>query len=580
MDDTQTSKDIISNLEGKVDTLIEKILQPLTKECDCSGFVAWTIGIPRELPPGSGKWLQTTTYWQGGSNVGSGLFDHINENLVEPGDLLVYPDNGNKQGHMGIVSRVKDNRVSKVIHCSSGNFKRHGDAILETDPGVFTRNSKTRLMRIDYSALRDLFDIAETDSDTDDIPYKDAELKHDLFSHDSTLRKVAMGLLVLEPTGERVGGAGAVQDALNLLAKRNSKYSISLGPNKKYRGYYGPKTSKAIKNFQSEVKLPKTGEINSPTLLALDSELLSLQSTITSFESIAETDPVIISLSTEKKDYYASVNNGERFYIGKKVPYLQNYGLTNYFKSYGERYKPEKYVSKYGHWAYFIYPIAICESNGYFNRINTYDRAYFTFGFLQFAAHTPNENFVKLFRNLLSSSSSSRYFPDLVLIDGFINRIQDNTALQLEDSKSTDLLMNYLNPSIREVEEVEAINAAKLVHWSNTYQNHRNIQVTTAIDKIQNGLKKYAIRYPLDGLLDKVCLVVADIRHQGRGRSTEILDALNTDGNEEKMYKNLLDIGSHHYESRIKKLEKEIEVLVDAGILGKKRYHKANNDFQ
>lgn len=75
----------------------------MASTCDCSGFISWAIGIPRELSPGSGNWLQTTTYWEGGGSAGAGLFDPIPENFAEPGDIIVYPDRGNKQGHMGIV---------------------------------------------------------------------------------------------------------------------------------------------------------------------------------------------------------------------------------------------------------------------------------------------------------------------------------------------------------------------------------------------------------------------------------------------------------------------------------------------
>ncbi|GAA3978260.1 hypothetical protein [Mucilaginibacter dorajii] len=51
--------------------------KPITKECDCSGFIVWAIGIPRELPPGSGHWLSTDEYWAGGKPVKDGLFKEI-----------------------------------------------------------------------------------------------------------------------------------------------------------------------------------------------------------------------------------------------------------------------------------------------------------------------------------------------------------------------------------------------------------------------------------------------------------------------------------------------------------------------
>jgi hypothetical protein len=35
------------------------------------------------------------------------------------------------------VTEVREGKVTKVIHCSSGNFRRYGDAIKETPPTVF-----------------------------------------------------------------------------------------------------------------------------------------------------------------------------------------------------------------------------------------------------------------------------------------------------------------------------------------------------------------------------------------------------------------------------------------------------------
>lgn len=126
-------------------------------KCDCSGYVAWAIGVPRELPPTSGKWLQTTTYWRGGGEVGEGLFDRV-AGTPEPGDIFVYPD-GPGEGHMGIITRVASGKPTRVVHCSNGNFKRFGDAVQETGTAVFTSNAKSRIMRVDYEALRQLFGV-------------------------------------------------------------------------------------------------------------------------------------------------------------------------------------------------------------------------------------------------------------------------------------------------------------------------------------------------------------------------------------------------------------------------------------
>jgi hypothetical protein len=126
--------------------------KPLTSECDCSGFIAWAIGIPRELPPGSHNWLSTDEYWAEGRPVMAGMFSQIHIAEVRVGDLLVYPDNGNEQGHIGLVIQVHS---LQMIHCSSGNFNHFGNAICTTSPAIFlSGNHNTRAMRINYDALK------------------------------------------------------------------------------------------------------------------------------------------------------------------------------------------------------------------------------------------------------------------------------------------------------------------------------------------------------------------------------------------------------------------------------------------
>ena len=128
---------------------------PMASSCDCSGFVAWAIGIPRELPPGSNKWLSTDSYWDGGPPVCPNLFTQTDLQQAQPGDLLVYPDSGGHQGHIGIVTQVDHSMPTLVIHCSLGNYNNYHDAVRITDPSVFlSGNHPTHLMRIDYDALK------------------------------------------------------------------------------------------------------------------------------------------------------------------------------------------------------------------------------------------------------------------------------------------------------------------------------------------------------------------------------------------------------------------------------------------
>jgi hypothetical protein len=105
------------------------------------------------------------------------------------------------------------------------------------------------------------------------------------------------------------------------------------------------------------------------------------------------------------------------------------------------------------------------------------------------------------------------------------------------------------------------------------------VQVETAMTKVKNCMPIYDRKYNLHGLTDKTCTVVADIRHQGRARSPEIIDAINTRGTEDNVYHRLLELGAHAYEKRIQNLENFINKLEAEGIFGIKRYDRTVNNF-
>lgn len=107
--------------------------------CDCSGFVAWCFFMSRKTNQAfyvnqNGGWIETSAVWKDiGSSVG------IFEPLERPkrGAVVVFPDSGQRQGHIGLVTGP-----NTVIHCSMGNDRRTGDAIQETDMSVFGSNSR------------------------------------------------------------------------------------------------------------------------------------------------------------------------------------------------------------------------------------------------------------------------------------------------------------------------------------------------------------------------------------------------------------------------------------------------------
>lgn len=139
--------------------------------------------------------------------------------------------------------------------------------------------------------------------------------------------------------------------------------------------------------------------------------------------------------------------------------------------------------------------------------------------------------------------------------------------------------MVYLNPTLASIEEQEVIQAAKFIHWAIHSQQHRDIQVQYGIEHFKQSVQQHARWYPLDGFPDKLCVVIEDIHHQGRAKKNVVYEALDTNGDYDKAFNNLLSIGEQNYSVRIKTLTKEIQQLVKSGILGKRVYDTNIKDF-
>ncbi len=289
------------------------------------------------------------------------------------------------------------------------------------------------------------------------------------------------------------------------------------------------------------------------------------------------------SLSQTNNSHFAQVigSSQPKFLVGKQTVYEHTkHGLFNLTVPDGLTYDAAKYKQEYKFWAYFIAPTAKAESNNSFLCLNTYDRAKFTFGFMQYAAHVPNGDFVKFFKELLALPNAKEYFPKLVLKDGRIFYRETTGAMtQLETDATTQGLMDYLNPSLDNVDNQELICAARFVHWAMTDAKHRRLQVKIAVAHFKENMKDYAESYNLDGFPAKVCQVICDIRHQGRAKSSDIINAINTKGNFELAYNRLLQLGQPLYASRISTIRAVIKNLTDADIFNKK-YKKATNEFE
>jgi len=284
----------------------------------------------------------------------------------------------------------------------------------------------------------------------------------------------------------------------------------------------------------------------------------------------------VVTFSLEQGNkYFGRVNGGERFFIGSRVSFQGRKGLSNEKGTAAQRYDRSQFRAAFGFWADFIHPTAVAEG-ALFHTLNTYDSARFTFAFLQYAAHVPNGDFVDYLRALLKLPLAAEYFPDLLLQNGRICRSKDGVIEQLESDKSTKGLMDFLNPTSNEVEDVEVIQSAKFIDWADNDPNHRLVQVTVGVRLFRSKMVEHATRFLLDGRPDTVCLLVADILHQGRQKSVaEIRTALKDSTPVEA----LLGVGATRFPERIATLRREIKRLTDEGTLGSHVYSLAKKDF-
>lgn len=124
---------------------------------DCAGFVAWALGYDRYQPKsgfhnegGGYKYINTDSAIVSSEAEVPTWFRKIDH--PEPGCLVVYGSkwtNGKRThiGHVGLVTGVPaewdpdrpDFNLLKVVHCSSGNQRRTGASIQETDGSIWAK---------------------------------------------------------------------------------------------------------------------------------------------------------------------------------------------------------------------------------------------------------------------------------------------------------------------------------------------------------------------------------------------------------------------------------------------------------
>src|SRR5262245_1736060 len=282
------------------------------------------------------------------------------------------------------------------------------------------------------------------------------------------------------------------------------------------------------------------------------------------------------------------IANSPPFLAGVEVrqPARNFFGL--FFPSdsyYGPTYDARSYEPVLHQWAYLLDVTASCESRHHFNLINTYDRARFTFGFYQLAAHTPRDNLILLFREALLDPAFQKLFPDLKLVGGRVFRVAaDGTVTDLEaevfepatGEHQLRNFMAYLNPERTQIDEQEVLQCARVVWWANQTRACADAQVNVANRILQRKFsERYSEWYDPDGQLDTVCAVIADIHHQGRGTKTAVRAALSAPDKERA----LLEIGKARYPERIATLSASIQKWKDAGAMGHRRFRAGLNEF-
>jgi hypothetical protein len=291
-----------------------------------------------------------------------------------------------------------------------------------------------------------------------------------------------------------------------------------------------------------------------------------------------------------------SEGKARKFSIGRRVAFTSRTGLSNYGATGDAAFAPEDFAET-GFWAQFLHPTVQVEGQGRFVTLNTYDRAAFTFGFLQFAAHVPDGDFVRWFRRMLiEASDAANYFPDLAIEKG---RIVRNTAAgkqELENAASTAALMAYLNPGDAAVDAAEFVNAARLTDWTRRDVTSAHLQVEIGVETFRKLVASAARTFGLDGKPDWQCQVVADIYHQGRGKHEFGADGKPTGRKSEAIRQRhirdalaaadpltaLTDIGrreSVFNANRCDGLKRAIRAKVAAGVFGHRVYDKAQGEF-
>lgn len=369
-------------------------------------------------------------------------------------------------------------------------------------------------------------------------------------------------------------------------------------------GEYGPMTNSAIISFQVLKGLEVDGVVGPNTAGALglgfpiapsaeDEQIYRDVRTprgpgSVMFPPATATFDAIVDIVQTGRTFRAKAASGFDFIIATTTQFTDDMNRVGLFQGqtaiedslkFGT-YKTADYAAAFGQWAHFIEPTLTAEGGGRFATLNTYDRAAFTFGAPQLAAHTPGENFVVYLKGLLGLADADKHFPELSLRRNAAGRttIHRATGGGFEDleqvvlverpngrrERQLALLMAYLNPSPTSIDAAELSASARLMNWLRTDPKAKELQISVFIGHAQARFKQ--AKTELDGFTGddwRVALWIMDIMHQGRGSFREMAGAL-ASGDPEG---GLRRLGWPKYKTRIRTVEAAVARLAASGVM-------------
>ena len=401
-------------------------------------------------------------------------------------------------------------------------------------------------------------------------------------------QKLPDGYLWLKVPRFRGGDVAALQQAL-------ARHKVDPGP---IDGDFGPMSNAAVISFQLREGLEVDGVVGPVTAsklglafpvapTAADTKAFTIatkpeiSTKVVTLAQSTGVDPVV-SISPKNRTFTATTAAGVTFIVGTSTTYADDMTRTGLFQGrsaiadsmqFGV-YQAADFTDAFGPWAHFISPTLSAEGNARFATINTYDRAAFTFGAPQLAAHTPDKNFIVYLRELLALPDAAAHFPELSLRDDGLGKrtvhlakgegfrdLEEVVKVVRPNGKKDDQLlhlMEYLNPSATNIDDAELSAAARLMNWLRLDPKAKELQISVFIDHAKENLRQTKRKVAaFDGKDWAVSLWIMDILHQGRGSYADIATALASSDKQAGLRR----IGAKKYATRIATVASAIDSL-------------------